>query len=96
MEFIIVILLFVVIGIIVIAVRSNKKKVNLTKQNNIHNSSNNSSPLFSLLDLIIMTAHMIAVHMTVEGLLEEIVEVVAVIDKNTPYIGVFLFKQTFD
>jgi hypothetical protein len=41
-----------------------------------------------------MTAHMIAVHMTVEGLLEEIVEVVAVvavIDKNTPYIGVFLF-----
>ena len=47
MECIVIILLFVVIGTIVTAVPLNKKKVNLTKQNNIHNSSNNSSPLFS-------------------------------------------------
>lgn len=98
MEFIIVILLFVVVGTIVTAVRSNKKKVNLTKQNNIHNSSNSSSPLFSLLDLI-MIARMMAAHMIVEDLLGEIAEeavVAVVIDKNAPYIGVFLFKQTFD
>ncbi len=42
------------------------------------------------------------VHMIVEGLLVEIVEAaamvaeVAVIDENAPYIGVFLFKQTFN
>ncbi|EJP82687.1 hypothetical protein IC3_05434 [Bacillus cereus VD142] len=37
--------------------------------------------------------------MIVEDLLAEIVEVAAVvegIDDNTPYMGVFLFKQTFD
>ncbi|COR84512.1 Uncharacterised protein [Streptococcus pneumoniae] len=37
--------------------------------------------------------------MIAEGLLVEIVEgaaVAAVIDENAPYIGVFLFKQTFD
>jgi hypothetical protein len=39
----IVIILFVVIGTILTAVPLNKKKVNLTKQNNTHNSS----PLFS-------------------------------------------------
>ncbi|HHL0973905.1 TPA: hypothetical protein ACQUHP_005594 [Bacillus cereus] len=43
MEFIVIILLFVVIGTILTAVPLNKKKVNLTKQNNTHNSS----PLFS-------------------------------------------------
>lgn len=47
MEFIVIILLFVLVGTMVIAVPSNKKKVNLTKQNHIHHSSNNSSPLFS-------------------------------------------------
>lgn len=70
------------------------------KQNNIHNSSNSSSPLFSLRDLI-MIARM-EVHMIVEDLSVEIAEAaamvaeVAVIDENAPYIGVFLFKQTFD
>ncbi|CAH2461247.1 hypothetical protein IIQ_04614 [Bacillus cereus VD118] len=37
--------------------------------------------------------------MIAEDLLAEIVEVAAVvagIDENTPYMGVFLFKQTFD
>ncbi|CKG92587.1 Uncharacterised protein [Streptococcus pneumoniae] len=37
--------------------------------------------------------------MIVEDLLGEIAEeavVAVVIDKNAPYIGVFLFKQTFD
>jgi hypothetical protein len=45
-----------------------------------------------------MIARMMAVHMIVEDLLVEIVEAaaVAVIDENAPYIGVFLFKQTFD
>jgi hypothetical protein len=44
MEFIVIILLFVVIGTILTAVPLNKKKkVSLTKQNNTHNSS----PLFS-------------------------------------------------
>lgn len=100
MEFIIFILLFVVVVTILTAVRSNKKKVNLTKQNNIHNSSNNSSPLFFFADSI-MIARM-EVHMIVEGLLVEIAEAaamvaeVAVIDENAPYIGVFLFKQTFN
>ncbi|SCN04306.1 Uncharacterized protein BCRIVMBC126_00294 [Bacillus wiedmannii] len=42
------------------------------------------------------------VHMIVEDLSLEIAEAaamvaeVAVIDGNAPYIGVFLFKQTFD
>ena len=46
-----------------------------------------------------MIARMMEVHMIVEGLLVEIVgeaAVVAVIDENAPYIGVFLFKQTFN
>lgn len=88
MEFIIVILLFVVVGTIVTAVRSNKKKVNLTKQNNIHNSSNSSSPLFFFVDRI-MIARTMEVHMIAEVLLVEIVEVAAVvvIDENTPYRG---------
>ncbi|VIJ02135.1 hypothetical protein BTAR23_AR23_00447 [Bacillus thuringiensis serovar israelensis] len=36
--------------------------------------------------------------MIVEGLLGEIAgeAAVVVIDENAPYIGVFLFKQTFD
>ena len=87
MEFIIFILLFVVIGITVTAVRSNKKKVNLMKQNNIHNSSNSSSPLFFFAgseDLSVEIAEAAAM-----------VAEVAVIDENAPYIGVFLFKQTF-
>ena len=91
MEFIIFILLFVVVGTILTAVRSNKKKVNLTKQNNIHNSSNNSSPLFFFAGSI-MIARM-EVHMIVEDLSVEIAEAaamvaeVAVIDENTPYKG---------
>ncbi|CEY75486.1 Uncharacterised protein [Streptococcus pneumoniae] len=46
-----------------------------------------------------MIARMMAAHMIVEDLLGEIAEeaaVAVVIDKNAPYIGVFLFKQTFD
>ncbi len=47
-----------------------------------------------------MIARMMAAHMIVEGLLGEIAEEAAVaavvIDENAPYIGVFLFKQTFD
>jgi uncharacterized membrane protein YgcG len=45
MEFIVIILLFVVIGTILTAVPLKKKKVSLTKQNNT--LSHNSSPLFS-------------------------------------------------
>lgn len=48
-----------------------------------------------------MIARTMEAHMIAEDLLVEIVEVAAVveaavIDENTPYIGVFLFKQTFD
>jgi hypothetical protein len=42
---------------------------------------------------------MAVIHMIAEDLLAEIVEIAAVvagIDDNTPYMGVFLFKQTFD
>ncbi|KFN03545.1 hypothetical protein D0U04_22655 [Bacillus clarus] len=46
MEFIIALLFFVVIGMIVTAVRSNNRKVNLIKKSNMHNTSNTSSPLF--------------------------------------------------
>lgn len=101
MGFVIAALLFcVLIWMIAASVKSNKRRVSLTKKSNTHSTSNSSSPLFFFADRI-MIARTMEVHMIAEVLLVEIVEVAAVveaavIDENTPYRGVFLFKQTFD
>ena len=99
MGFVIAALLFcVLIWMIAASVRSNKRRVNLTKKSNTHSTSNSSSPLFFFAGSIVIV-HMMVARMIAEDLLAEIVEVAAVvagIDENTPYMGVFLFKQTFD
>ncbi len=72
--------------------------MNLAKQNNIHNSSNSSSPLFFFAGSDNDSSHDGGSH-DCGGSFGEIAEEAAVavgIDENAPYIGVFLFKQTFD
>lgn len=99
MGFVIAALLFcVLIWMIAASVKSNNRRVNLTKKVIHIVRLTPHHHHFSLLDLI-MIVHMMVARMIVEDLLAEIVEVAAVvegIDDNTPYMGVFLFKQTFD